>query len=136
MLQGRRKELRNAPRLHMDETGWRHGAKRPWLWAQTNDVLSSFWIRPGRTKKTAVYLLGDFEGVLSRTPSTVTDASVERRRLRPRSEARRLHGLGRGGVAARSSGPRRRRAEASNHTVVASRPLPSVLGPVCSSVGP
>ena len=59
-----RQELRQQRALYMDETGWRCGAKRPWLWTQTTPQLSSFWIATGRNMKTAMRLLKGFDGIL------------------------------------------------------------------------
>lgn len=77
-----RKALRQQPTVHMDETGWRKGTERPWLWTLSTPELSSFWIAPRRDSRTALRLLHDFEGILcSDDYSAYNSVPLERRQL-------------------------------------------------------
>ena len=50
-----------------DETGWRVGAVRHWLWAFATPTTTVYAIRPGRGFDDAATVLGtDFSGVLVR----------------------------------------------------------------------
>ena len=59
--------LRNAPVVTPDETGWRVGAVRHWLWAFATPETTVYAIRVGRGFDDAATVLGpDFAGVLVR----------------------------------------------------------------------
>lgn len=51
------------PMAHADETGWKEGRRRPWLWVLVTSAVTVFLLRP-RKKSAARELLGRFAGVL------------------------------------------------------------------------
>lgn len=51
------------PSAHADETGWKEGRRRPWLWVLVTSAVTIFLLRP-RKKSSARELLGQFAGVL------------------------------------------------------------------------
>jgi len=51
------------PLAHADETGWKEGRRRPWLWALVTSAVTIFLVRP-RKKWAARELLGRFAGIL------------------------------------------------------------------------
>ena len=53
----------DQPRAHADETGWKEGRRRPWLWVLVTSAVTVFLLRP-RKKSSARELLGRFAGVL------------------------------------------------------------------------
>lgn len=55
-----RKAVRDAGVVHADETGWRNGAARAWLWIAVTTTLAVFWIDPRRTRKAFQRFLGSF----------------------------------------------------------------------------
>ena len=60
-------QVRNAPVVTPDETGWRVGALRHWLWAFVTPDTTVYAICPGRGFADAVTVLGtDYDGVLVR----------------------------------------------------------------------
>ena len=60
-------QVRNAPVVTPDETGWRVGAVRHWLWAFATPETTVYAICPGRGFDDAVTVLdADFDGVLVR----------------------------------------------------------------------
>ena len=60
-------QVRNAPVVTPDETGWRVGALRHWLWAFVTPETTVYAICPGRGFDDATTVLGaDFAGVLVR----------------------------------------------------------------------
>ena len=68
--------------VHADETGWREGRQRAWLWVAATALVTVFLIHPRRGLVAAQALLGAFAGIL------VTDRwcaynrwAVERRQL-------------------------------------------------------
>ena len=60
-------QIRNAPVVTPDETGWRVGAVRHWLWVFATPETTVYAICPGRGFDDAVTILGaDFDGMLVR----------------------------------------------------------------------
>ena len=60
-------QVRNSPVVTPDETGWRVGAVRHWLWAFATPNTTVYAIRAGRGFDDAATILGtDFAGVLGR----------------------------------------------------------------------
>ena len=50
---------------HLDETGWRQGAKRAWLWVAVTSWVTVFVVRLSRSAQVARELLGEtFSGIL------------------------------------------------------------------------
>ena len=50
---------------HLDETGWREGGKRAWLWVASTTWVTVFLVRLSRGSQVARELLGErFEGIL------------------------------------------------------------------------
>jgi transposase len=52
------------PVVHADETGWRQGRKRAWLWTAVTPWVSIFLIHVNRSAEAARALLGGFLGYL------------------------------------------------------------------------
>lgn len=51
--------------VNMDETGWKQGGKKRWLWAAVTSAVAVFAIRASRGTKVAVEVLGEaFRGIL------------------------------------------------------------------------
>ena len=60
-------QVRNAPVVTPDETGWRVGGSRHWLWAFVTPDTTVYAICPGRGFDDAATVLGtDYAGVLVR----------------------------------------------------------------------
>lgn len=60
-------EIRGSPRVTPDETGWKVGGRRWWMWAFSSDKLTVYSIQPGRGYEQARVVLGeDFDGFLVR----------------------------------------------------------------------
>ena len=60
-------QVRAAPVVTPDETGWRGGAERHWLWVFATPETTVYAICPGRGFDAAATVLGaDFDGVLVR----------------------------------------------------------------------
>lgn len=58
-------KIRGSPVAYADETGWKVGGHRAWLWVATNGNETVYAIQPGRGFAEAAGLLGeDFAGVL------------------------------------------------------------------------
>lgn len=53
-----------APVKHSDETGWREGKKRAWLWSAVTGAVTVFLVHASRGGKAARELLGSFVGIL------------------------------------------------------------------------
>src|SRR5262249_61510587 len=50
---------------HLDETSWRQGAKRAWLWVAVTRFVTAFLVRMSRGGRVARELLGEhFGGIL------------------------------------------------------------------------
>lgn len=57
--------VRAQPRAHLDETGWREGRTRAWLWVMVTTWVTVFAVRLSRGAKVAQELLGErFWGIL------------------------------------------------------------------------
>lgn len=56
--------VQRQPVGHADETGWRQGAKRAWLWVAATPLVTVFLIHASRGAIAARELLGVFAGVL------------------------------------------------------------------------
>lgn len=54
-----------APQANFDETGWREGRKKAWLWVMVTTFLSVFRIDRHRGQEAFKALAGSFKGVLS-----------------------------------------------------------------------
>ncbi len=59
-----RKAVRDAGVVHADETGWRNGKARAWLWIAVTSTLAVFWIDPRRTRQAFQRFLGAFSNYL------------------------------------------------------------------------
>ncbi len=53
-----------APVKHSDETGWREGRNRAWLWSAVTGAVTVFLVHASRGGKAARELLGSFAGIL------------------------------------------------------------------------
>lgn len=63
-----------SPTLTMDETGWRTGGWRSWLWEATNANLTVYWVADGRGFEDATVVIGaDYSGVIVRDGWVVYD---------------------------------------------------------------
>lgn len=59
--------VRASPTVAPDETGWRVGGVKAWLWAFVGDGVTVYRIAPGRGFDDAALVLGaDYAGVLER----------------------------------------------------------------------
>ena len=57
--------IRTSPIAYADETGWKVGGQRRWLWVATDKTTTVYRIAPGRGYREAEALLGaDFAGIL------------------------------------------------------------------------
>jgi transposase len=64
--------VRGSPVVSPDETGWRIGGDKAWLWTVATPDTTVYQIEPGRGYAEAVKLLGpNFEGVLCRRLGSV-----------------------------------------------------------------
>jgi transposase len=60
-------QIRGAPSVTPDETGWKVGGKLWWMWAFSSAELTVYSIQPGRGYEQAAAVLGaEFEGFLVR----------------------------------------------------------------------
>lgn len=58
--------VRSQPSAHQDETGWREGNKKAWLWVLATQSVSVFLVDLHRSAEVAKAMLGvDFKGVLT-----------------------------------------------------------------------
>jgi transposase len=58
--------VRTQPTAHQDETGWREGIKKAWLWVLATPSVSVFLVDLRRSAEVAKTMLGvDFKGILS-----------------------------------------------------------------------
>lgn len=58
------RELIEASSKHADETGWRHGGKRAWLWVLASQTCAYFHIDPQRSREAFLRLCPELKGVL------------------------------------------------------------------------
>jgi len=57
--------LRQQSVNNVDETSWREGTQRTWLWINTTPQVTVFWLLPGRGGQQARQVLGEtFEGIV------------------------------------------------------------------------
>lgn len=56
--------VQSQPVVHADETSWKEGGRKAWLWLMATATVAIFLIRPTRSKKVAEELLGRFTGIL------------------------------------------------------------------------
>jgi len=58
--------VRAQPVINQDETGWREGAKKAWLWVSASKYVTVFLIDLHRSAEVAKRMLGvDFQGILT-----------------------------------------------------------------------
>ena len=61
------KVANSSPVLVMDETGWRVGGARAWLWEATNAVVTLYWVARGRGFEQACQVVdADYDGTIVR----------------------------------------------------------------------
>jgi len=61
-----RKYARSQKAVHQDETGWREGAKKAWLWVLATESVTVFLVDLHRSADVAKRMLGtDFKGILN-----------------------------------------------------------------------
>ena len=59
--------MRASRAVAPDETGWRIGGRKAWLWAFAGENVTVYLIAPGRGYEHAAEILGeDYSGVLER----------------------------------------------------------------------
>jgi transposase len=58
------KTVREEGVVHADETGWRNGLARAWLWIAVTTSLAVFWLDPRRNREAFNRFLGRFTGYL------------------------------------------------------------------------
>lgn len=64
-VQEARDSVEDQSVAHLDETSWREGSKRAWLWVAVTNLVTVFLIRLSRGGRVARELLGeDFSGIL------------------------------------------------------------------------
>jgi transposase len=64
-VQEARDSVEDQSVAHLDETSWREGGKRAWLWVAVTDLVTVFLIRLSRGGRVARELLGEaFSGIL------------------------------------------------------------------------
>jgi transposase len=56
--------VKQQPVAHADETGWREGRRRAWLWVAVTTSVTVFLIDRRRNAEAALALLGQFAGIL------------------------------------------------------------------------
>lgn len=57
--------VRQSAAVWVDETGWKIGGHRAWLWVFTTEAVTVYWIDPTRAHEVVEGILGqEFEGVL------------------------------------------------------------------------
>jgi transposase len=57
--------VQQQPVAHVDETGWREGRRRAWLWVAATATVTVFLIHARRGAEAAQALLGTFVGILA-----------------------------------------------------------------------
>lgn len=60
-----RRYVEAQPVVNADETGWRQGRRRAWLWIAATPLVAVFLIHSRRSTKAAAALLGTFAGILT-----------------------------------------------------------------------
>ena len=65
-VEAARSYVRTQPVAHQDETGWREGCKKAWLWVLATQHVSVFLVDLHRSAEVAKNMLGvDFKGILT-----------------------------------------------------------------------
>ncbi len=65
-VQESREFVRTQPVVNMDETGWRQGNQKAWLWVAATSLVTVFLIRQSRGSKVTKEFLGDtFTGIVT-----------------------------------------------------------------------
>ena len=59
-----RKAVADAPVKNVDETGWKQGGMKRWLWAAATNAATVFLIHPRRNLDALTHLLGKLTGIL------------------------------------------------------------------------
>ena len=59
-----RKAVADAPVKNVDETGWKQGGLKRWLWAAATEAATVFLIHPRRNLDALTHLLGKLSGIL------------------------------------------------------------------------
>jgi len=59
-----RKAVADAPVKNVDETGWKQGGLKRWLWAAATETATVFLIHPRRNLDALTHLLGKLTGIL------------------------------------------------------------------------
>jgi transposase len=75
-----RKAVADAPVKNVDETGWKQGGLKRWLWAAATDAATVFPIHPRRNLDALTHLLGKLSGILVSDRWVVYDDWPEERR--------------------------------------------------------
>ena len=57
-----RRHVRDAASAHIDETSWRQGRAKAWLWAAVTNLATVFTIAPSRAAEVAKAMLGTSAG--------------------------------------------------------------------------
>ena len=61
-----REYVKRQPVVHMDETGWREGNQKAWLWVAATTWVTVFFIRRHRSGQVAREILGEtFQGIVN-----------------------------------------------------------------------
>jgi transposase len=103
----------SAAVLVMDETGWRVGGERAWLWEATNAELTVYWVARGRGFEQACQVRKSQAPDLPWAPDTPGQAPG--RRSPPRGQAARVAGQGAAKRRPGRPGPGTRRACRGRH---------------------
>ena len=75
-------EAAQSQDANVDETGWKQGSKKAWLWVAVTATLTVFLIRPNRNRKSFDDLVGPTPGVLTTDRYSVyTHLSGEKRQV-------------------------------------------------------
>ena len=75
-----RRAAADAPVKNVDETGWKQGGLKRWLWAAATGVATVFLIHPRRNLDALTHLLGKISGILVSDRWVVYDDWPEERR--------------------------------------------------------
>lgn len=81
-VEAARAYVQAQPVAHADETSWRQGRRKAWLWVAATTLVTVFLIHAKRSQAAAQALLGTFAGILvSDRWNAYNPWSVERRQL-------------------------------------------------------
>ena len=75
-----RRAVADAPVKNVDETGWKQGGLKRWLWAAATKTAAVFLIHPRRNLDALTHLLGKLSGILVSDRWVVYDDWPEERR--------------------------------------------------------